>query len=58
MKKKSYTAPACQATPVRVEGMLASSLLDAGGNNTGILPGDEGYNGEFNSAGGWDIWGE
>lgn len=57
MKKMIYTAPACEVTMVRVEGMLASSTL-TDGNNTGILPGDSGYDGEFNSNDDWNIWSE
>ncbi|MCM1108714.1 MAG: hypothetical protein NC388_06615 [Clostridium sp.] len=55
MKKMIYTAPVCEVTMVHVEGMLASSTLTSGGN-TGILPGDEGYDGEFNSQDDWSIW--
>lgn len=59
MKKMIYTAPACEVTMVRVEGMLASSVLTPGGNNSGIQPGDSGYDGEFNSGGSWgEIWGK
>lgn len=57
MKKMIYTAPACEVTLVRVEGMLASSTL-TDGDNTGILPGDSGYDGEFNSNDDWNIWSE
>ncbi|MCM1108185.1 MAG: hypothetical protein NC388_03890 [Clostridium sp.] len=56
MKKTIYEAPACEVTKVVVENMLASSVLTPGGGNTGIQPGDEGYGGEFNSTGEWDIW--
>ncbi|MDE7378828.1 MAG: hypothetical protein K2N13_07730 [Paraprevotella sp.] len=58
MKKMTYTAPACEVTPVRMEGMLASSTLTPGGDNIGILPGDSGYDGEFNSNEWEGIWSE
>ncbi len=54
----TYPGPACEVTPVRMEGMLASSTLTPGGDNIGILPGDSGYDGEFNSNEWEGIWSE
>lgn len=58
--KKIYVAPKCIAIVMEsAETILSGSAFSTDGSlNTGILPGDDYFDGEFrsNSEGSWNVW--